>query len=137
LWTVVFSRFSEDGFKNLFSIDIEEKFCATYRYNFPNHNVIQSTISNLTKEEILKLIKHQSVDVIIGGPPCQGFSMAGNIGRKFIDDPRNKLFKEFVRVVDIVPPKYFIMENVARLYTHNKNQTRKEIIEDFEKLGYK
>jgi len=62
--------------------------------------------------------------------------MAGNIGRKFIDDPRNKLFKEFVRVVSVVQPKYFVMENVARLYTHNKTKTRQEIIEDFNELGY-
>ena len=85
----------------------------------------------------MNLVENKKVDVIIGGPPCQGFSIAGNIGRKFIDDPRNRLFKEFVRVVEIIKPKYFVMENVARLYTHNKNKTRQEIIEDFERLGYK
>ena len=74
---------------------------------------------------------------MIGGPPCQGFSIAGNIGRKFIDDPRNRLFQEFVRVVKVTKPMYFVMENVARLYNHNKNETRQEIIEAFEKLGYK
>ena len=71
------------------------------------------------------------------GPPCQGFSIAGNIGRKFIDDPRNRLFKEFVRVVKVIKPKFFVMENVARLYNHKKGETRNEIIKDFEKLGYK
>src|SRR5699024_171073 len=63
--------------------------------------------------------------------------IAGNIGRKFIDDPRNRLFKEFVRVVEIIKPNFFVMENVARLYTHNKGATRKEIVSDFEELGYK
>jgi len=128
--------FIKEGFKNIFSVDIEKSFCQTYKKNFPNHCLIQEDISKLSKEDILKLVKNSEVDVIIGGPPCQGFSIAGNIGRKFIDDPRNRLFKEFVRVVDIVRPKYFVMENVARLYTHNKNKTRLEIIEDFQKLGY-
>jgi DNA (cytosine-5)-methyltransferase 1 len=124
------------GFKNVFSIDIEPSFCETYRANFPNHNLIQKNISTLTKTEIESLIKNIEVDVIIGGPPCQGFSMAGNIGRKFIDDSRNHLFKEFARVVEIVRPKYFVMENVARLFTHNKGETKKEIIKIFKDLGY-
>ena len=99
--------------------------------------MIQKDITKLTNEEILNLTVNKKVDVIIGGPPCQGFSIAGNIGRKFIDDPRNRLFKEFVRIVELIRPKYFVMENVARLYTHNKNKTRKEIIKDFENIGYK
>ncbi len=76
------------------------------------------------------------VDLVIGGPPCQGFSIAGNIGRRFTDDPRNQLFKEFARVVGIVRPNYFVMENVARLFTHNNDKTKEEIIELFEKMGY-
>ncbi len=128
--------FDKSGFENIFSVDIEEDFCKTYKTNFPTHKLITKDISQLTKEEIKKLTESHEVDVVIGGPPCQGFSIAGNIGRKFIDDPRNRLFKEFVRVVSIVNPKYFVMENVARLYTHNNHKTKEEIIEDFNKLGY-
>ena len=129
--------FDKAGFRNVFSVDIEKEFCKTYKKNFPTHTLVTQDITKLSDEEIKSLAIGNDVDVIIGGPPCQGFSIAGNIGRKFVDDPRNKLFKEFVRVVDIVKPKYFIMENVARLYTHNNNQTRQEIIKDFEALGYK
>ncbi len=129
--------FDNKGFQNIFSIDIEPSFCETYRYNFPNHKLIEKDISLVSDEEIRYLKEVEDVDVIIGGPPCQGFSIAGNIGRKFIEDPRNQLFKEFVRVVNIVKPKFFVMENVARLYNHNKGETRKEIINDFEKSGYK
>lgn len=137
-WAGWFSLwFQKAGFENIFSVDIEKEFCETYKFNFPNHLLIEKDINYLTDEEILNLTGNKDIDVIIWGPPCQGFSMAWNIGRKFIDDPRNRLFKEFVRVVSIVKPKYFVMENVARLYTHNKNKTRKEIIEDFEKIGYK
>jgi DNA (cytosine-5)-methyltransferase 1 len=125
------------GFENCFSIDIEPNYCATYCANFPHHHLIQDDIKNLTAEAIKNLTKGQGIDVIVGGPPCQGFSMAGNIGRKFIDDPRNQLFNEFARVVEIVQPKYFVMENVARLYTHQQGSTRLEIINLFEKMGYK
>jgi DNA (cytosine-5)-methyltransferase 1 len=128
--------FDEANFENLFSIDIESSFCETYNTNFPNHNLIKKDISKLTKEEITTLIKDKEIDVVIGGPPCQGFSIAGNIGRKFTEDPRNQLFREFARIVSITKPKYFVMENVARLYSHNNGETRKEIITVFEEMGY-
>ena len=128
--------FDNVGYNNLFSIDIEPNFCKTYRHNFPEHNLIEKDIRNLTDVDIKTLIGKSKVDVIIGGPPCQGFSIAGNIGRQFVDDPRNHLFKEFARVVKVSNPTYFIMENVARLYTHNKGKTKDEIIETFEKMGY-
>lgn len=128
--------FDQVGFNNIFSIDIEPRFCETYKTNFPKHNLIQKDISKLSNEEIKSLIGNQIIDVIIGGPPCQGFSMAGNIGRRFIDDSRNQLFREFARIVEIVQPSYFVMENVARLFTHNKGETKKEIIELFKKMNY-
>lgn len=124
------------GFKNVFSVEIDHEICETYRRNFPNHNLLERDITQISDDEIRKLIDGENIDVVIGGPPCQGFSMAGNIGRKFVDDPRNQLFKEFVRVVDLVRPKCFVMENVARLYTRLGGKTRKEIIQYFENLGY-
>jgi DNA (cytosine-5)-methyltransferase 1 len=128
--------FDQAGFDNIFSIDIEPRFCETYKFNFPHHNLIQKDISKVSNEEIKLLTGNKIIDVVIGGPPCQGFSMAGNIGRKFTDDPRNQLFREFARVVEIVQPKYFVMENVARLFTHNKGETKKEIIALFKKMNY-
>lgn len=129
--------FDNKGFQNIFSIDIEPSFCETYKYNFPNHKLIEKDICQLSDAEVRYLKEVEDVDVVIGGPPCQGFSIAGNIGRKFIDDPRNKLFKEFVRIVKVINPRFFVLENVARLYNHNKGDTRKEIINDFENLGYR
>ncbi len=128
--------FDDQGFKNVFSNDYEKSFCETYKANFPNHRLLQKNIEDLSKKEILSLTKNVKIDVIIGGPPCQGFSMAGNIGRKFIDDPRNHLFKEFLRVANIVKPNFIVMENVQRLYTHNKNKTKDEIINRFNEIGY-
>lgn len=128
--------FDNQDFKNIFSVEIMDEYASTYKHNFPSHNLIKKDITLLTNEEIQVLVGNTEVDVIIGGPPCQGFSMAGNIGRKFVDDPRNSLFKEFARVVKVVQPKMFVMENVARLYTHNENKTREEIIKVFEDMGY-
>lgn len=128
--------FDRAGFKHLFSVEYDHEICETYRYNFPGHNLIECDITQLSDETIQNLVQGKTVDVVIGGPPCQGFSMAGNIGRKFVDDPRNHLFKEFVRVVKDVRPRCFVMENVARLYTRLNGQTRDEIISCFEALGY-
>jgi len=129
--------FDNKGFHNIFSIDIEPNFCQTYKHNFPNHKLIEKDICELSESELKLLKEYDQIDVVIGGPPCQGFSIAGNIGRKFVDDPRNRLFKEFVRVVKEVKPRFFVMENVARLFNHNNGETKKEIIKDFENLGYK
>lgn len=128
--------FEKAGFENIFSIDFDKNSRQTYKNNFPNHVLIEKDIKYLTEKEILELTKDKEVDIIIGGTPCQGFSMAGNIGRSFIDDSRNHLFKEFARVVSILKPKFFIIENVARIYNYNKGKTRKEIISLFNKLGY-
>ena len=124
------------GFENIFSVENDHEICETYRHNFPNHELLERDITKIEDEEILNLVKGKNVDVVIGGPPCQGFSMAGNIGRKFADDPRNQLFKEFVRIVSLLKPKCFVMENVARLYTRLNGQTREEIKQHFKELGY-
>jgi DNA (cytosine-5)-methyltransferase 1 len=128
--------FDDSGFKNVFSNDCEKDYCLTYEANFPSHKLIQKKIEDLSTKEIADFTQSKNVDVIIGGPPCQGFSIAGNIGRKFIDDPRNSLFKEFIRVVGIVKPNFIVMENVQRLFTHNKNKTKNEIINKLNKIGY-
>lgn len=128
--------FDRAGFHNIFSVDNEPTFCATYRHNFPAHHLIETDIAALSPAKIRKALAGRAVDVVVGGPPCQGFSIAGHIGRRFVDDPRNHLFREFARVVSIIKPSYFVMENVARLYTHNKGATRAEMIDTFQSLGY-
>ncbi|MHA1381630.1 MAG: DNA cytosine methyltransferase, partial [Candidatus Helarchaeota archaeon] len=83
------------------------------------------------------------IDVVIGGPPCQGFSMAGGKKRNgqtglwtgFVDDPKNHLFKEFVRIVDFIRPKFFVMENVAKMWENIP--IRNEVTDSFKTIGYK
>lgn len=131
--------FDKAGFRNLFAVEFNPNFAKTYQKNFSTHNLIVDDIKNISEAKIDDLLGEETVDVIIGGPPCQGFSIAGNIGRSFIDDERNQLFKEFVRFVSYIRPKMFVMENVATMATHRKGQTIKTIIEAFEDagMGYK
>lgn len=129
--------FDDMGFKNVFSVEYDTNAAKTYQRNFPNHLLLNQDIKTISNDDLIRLTGNQEVDIIIGGPPCQGFSLAGNIGRKFIEDERNYLFKEFVRFVEFISPKMFVMENVARLATHNKGETLKEVVSAFEVLGYR
>lgn len=128
--------FDNAGFKNLLAVEFNKGFAETYKKNFPRHNLIVDDIKNVTEQQIYDIIKNEKVDVIIGGPPCQGFSIAGNIGRNFIDDDRNRLFKEFVRFVKIIKPRVFVLENVAAMERHDKGKTIKEIVSSFKEIGY-
>ena len=131
--------FEKEGFKNIFSIDFDEQACKTYKKNFSNHNLIEKDIKDLTKKEILNIIKGKEIDVVVGGVPCQSFSMAGNRIRKNTrnrEDERHFLFKEFLRVVQIINPKIAIMENVKGILSSHNGRIKKEIIEGFEKRGY-
>ena len=128
--------FDNAEFENVLAVEYDKCFAETYSFNFPKHNLKVADIKSISNEEIKKIVGHNKIDVIIGGPPCQGFSIAGKIGRNFIDDERNQLFKEFVRFVEVVKPRIFVMENVAALKTHNKGKTIEEIIKEFEKIGY-
>ena len=127
--------FDKAGFENIFSVEFNPDFAKTYKRNFPKHNLIVDDIRNITEDKIAELIEDKKIDVIVGGPPCQGFSIAGNIGRTFIDDERNRLFKEFVRFVSFVQPRMFVMENVAAMATHLKGKTIKTIVNAFEMAG--
>ena len=117
--------FDKAGFENILAIEYDKCFAETYRFNFPKHNLKVEDIRNISNDEIKKLIGNNKIDVI-----------AGKIGRSFIEDERNQLFKEFVRFVDVIKPRIFVMENVAALKTHNKGKTIEEIVKEFEKIGY-
>lgn len=127
--------FNRAGFRNIFAVEVNPDFAKTYKRNFPEHNLVIDDIRDITEERIKKLVGSTEVDVIVGGPPCQGFSIAGNIGRTFMDDERNRLFKEFVRFVSFIQPNMFVMENVASMATHLRGNTIKAVIEAFENAG--
>jgi len=121
------------GYNPLLAIDFDKQAIETFKYNHPNINAICHDISTLSKSNIEVLLKNKKVDVIIGGPPCQGFSLAG---KRLPDDPKNQLFKEYVRIVNILKPKIFVFENVVGLVSMQKGLVLEAICEEFSNIGY-
>ena len=86
--------FDNAEFENVLAVEYDKCFAETYSFNFPKHNLKVADIKTISNDEIKKLIGNRKIDVIIGGPPCQGFSAANR--NKVNNDPRNKLFFFFV-----------------------------------------
>lgn len=126
--------FKAAGISSLLSNDIEESACTTLKINNPEIPVL---CGDITKEEtkgaIEKAAKAGIADIICGGPPCQGFSMAGF---RFENDPRNQLFREFVDIVRRVNPKVIVFENVEGLLSYQGGKTYLEVHALFYELGY-
>jgi DNA (cytosine-5)-methyltransferase 1 len=116
-----------------FAIEYDKDIARSYKLNHPNTTVYDEDISKIDLN-ILKE-KHPKIDVIVGGPPCQGFSQKGK--RLSIYDERNYLFKKFIDTVEIFKPKYFVLENVPNILTTANGFFKEEIIKGFENLGYR
>ncbi len=127
--------FAEAGYNIRFGIDMWKDAVITYQHNFPTAIVMNEDITKINGEDILKAanMSINEVDVIIGGPPCQGFSVSG---KRMIDDERNKLYKSYVQIVSELKPKVFVMENVPGLIRLFKGQVGAQVIEDFTNIGY-
>lgn len=126
--------FEKAGINVLVGIDAWQDAITTFNYNHKNSKGICADLSTLEPSEIEKELNGKSVDLIIGGPPCQGFSVAG---KRIVDDVRNKLYKNFVRFVEYYKPKAFIMENVPNILSIGGGIVRDSIVKDFSDLGYK
>jgi DNA (cytosine-5)-methyltransferase 1 len=125
--------FIEAGYDVVLGIDHWKDAIETFNYNHKNSKGIVDDLLNLNPEEIKVKYSNGKVDLIIGGPPCQGFSIAG---KRIIDDERNQLYKSFLRFVDYFKPKGFVMENVPNILSMGDGVIKRQIIEDFEKIGY-
>lgn len=123
--------FIDAGYSPVFSVEVWEPAIATHRTNYPSVPVIDRDIRSITNEEIEQY--RGSIDVIIGGPPCQGFS---TIGKRLVKDPRNELVFEFIRFVEMIQPKAFLMENVRGLLSSDGGKTKAAIEEEFRRIGY-
>ena len=128
--------FRQAGFLPVAGIDFNEYAIQTYQKNFIEAKGICADILTLDEKLIKETIGDLSdIDVIIGGPPCQGFS---NANKNYVeaDDPRNKLFFEFMKFVDLAKPKVIIIENVPQIITKDGGYAKKRITEIFEERGY-
>jgi len=126
--------FERAGFNVLLGIDNDAKALETFELNHHGAKSICGDITEVHYEKDIKpLVGGKTIDVIIGGPPCQGMSLSGP--RKF-DDPRNKLYLSYIRLVDEIRPKMFVIENVPGLVGLFGGQIKDSIIEKFTDMGY-
>src|SRR5574344_1089542 len=127
--------FEMAGFSIPLAIEKDEWASQTYKANHINTKVITDDITQILNLENL-LPKEMIIDGIIGGPPCQGFSLSGNRDK---NDPRNSLFMEFVRFVKFYKPKFFVMENVTGILsmrTKNNESVKHLILKEYDNIGY-
>lgn len=124
-----------EGFETLLGIDFDKNAIETFKENFPKAETICGDICDLeVKNKIIKLSKDLGINMIIGGPPCQGFSLKGK--KRGLDDPRNFLFLEYVEIVEKLLPEIFIIENVKNLINSSKGYFIDQIYERFTEIGY-
>ncbi len=122
--------FEMAGFQTSVAVEYDKSCCDTLKKNNPNLKVIHGDISNVKTSEILKIggMKVTEPALVIGGPPCQSFSLAGK--RMGMDDPRGKLVLEFIRVVRESLPKVFVMENVKGMVNWQKGKAIEAIMNE-------
>ena len=128
--------FKQAGYDILFASDIDPLTVQTYKVNFPTTKCIEADIKTLDFNKVLCELSLAAgdLDILIGGPPCQGFSTAG---MRFWDDPRNALLKNYIFAIKCIKPKWFLMENVEGLLTSRKGQYVYEIVKSLIECGYK
>lgn len=120
------------GFDVQFAIEYDTEIANAYQLNHRSTEMIAKDICTIDVGSLFR--RFQDVDVIVGGPPCQGFSQKGK--RLSINDSRNYLFQQFVRFVKEFRPKYFVLENVPTIITTGNGFFKDQIVSEFSKLGY-
>lgn len=127
--------FEQAGFDVAAAVEIDPVHCAVHKYNFPETAIIPHSVDGLSADQIRKIagIGNSTVDCVFGGAPCQGFSL---IGHRVLDDPRNKLVLEFVRIVAELRARTFVFENVKGLTLGKHKAFLKELVEAFDQAGY-
>lgn len=128
--------YSMAGFRELLAVEWDQNAVDTFRLNFPDVPVYHGDIANLSVDECLRMtgLQPSELDVFDGSPPCQGFSTAG---KRNLDDPRNGLFREFVRLLRGLQPKVFVMENVSGMVKGKMKLVFVEILKELKASGYR
>ncbi len=124
------------GFRELLAVEWDDNAVATFRLNFPEVPVYHGDIASLTVEECCRLTDCAAgdLDVLDGSPPCQGFSTAG---KRILDDPRNSLFREYVRLLRGLRPRAFVMENVSGMVKGKMKLVFADILRELKASGYR
>jgi DNA (cytosine-5)-methyltransferase 1 len=127
--------YSMAGYRELLAVEWDDNAVATFKLNFPDVPVYHGDIAKLSVEECMRLagVKEGELDLLDGSPPCQGVSTAG---KRILNDPRNQLFREFVRLLRGLKPKVFVMENVPGLVKGKMKLIFAEIMRELKASGY-
>lgn len=127
--------FEQSGFEVVSAVDMWADAVKTYNHNRKEKVAQVISVENFNKDVLPGLIKDHKITGIIGGPPCQGFS---TVGKRDVDDPRNKMYLEFYKAVKLTSPDFFVIENVKGMLTLNKGAFVKDLLERFGEhgLGY-
>lgn len=128
--------FEQAGFDVSAAVEIDPIHCAIHKFNFPETTVLPKSVAQLTGAEIRRVAKlgSKQIDCVFGGPPCQGFSL---IGHRVLDDPRNSLVMDFVRLVAELDAKTFVFENVKGLTVGKHKAFLDELVGAFAQHGYR
>ena len=128
--------YSMAGYRELLAVEWDDHAVETFKLNFPEVPVWHGDIAKLSIEECLRITGLQpgELDVLDGSPPCQGFSTAG---KRKMDDGRNQLFREYVRLLRGLEPKVFVMENVRGTVLGRMKLIFAEIMRELKASGYK
>lgn len=128
--------YSMAGFRELLAVEWDDNAIATFNLNFPDVPVYHGDIAMLSVEECCRLanITSGELDVLDGSPPCQGFSTAG---KRRLDDPRNDLFRQFVRLLVGLQPRAFVMENVSGMVKGKMKLVFVECLQELKAAGYR
>lgn len=123
------------------AVELDRFACQTYRHNFPEVPLFEGDIHNFLNENSGEWRSetprfgnlYNDVDLLFGGPPCQGYSQ---IGTRILDDPRNELYLQYVRLLKTLKPRVFLMENVPNMLLLAKGRFKREVLNAFAKAGY-
>ena len=127
--------FEQAGFDVAAAVEIDPVHCAVHKFNFPDTAILPRSVDGLRGVDIRRAagVDNRPIDCVFGGPPCQGFSL---IGQRVLDDPRNRLVREFVRLVAELDARTFVFENVKGLTVGRHRQVLDELIAEFSAVGY-
>lgn len=133
-----FENSTKANFDVVFGIDLLGPSVETFKLNHKNAIGLTKDIRSVRRHEVEELtsVKQGELDILIGGPPCQGFSSIRPFRSTNDDDPRNSLFEEYASFVNYFRPKAFVLENVVGLATHQRGHTLEIMQECFHSLGY-
>ena len=125
--------FSMACFRPLLGIDADPHALETYGGNTPDAKALLARIEDLTDDAILAAVNGQKVDLLVGGPPCQGYSTAGE---RRSDDPRNQLWRQFVRAAGVLRPSHLVIENVPGILSFEDGRVIEELLSSLTEVGY-